>query len=78
MTARGTIDWSQCPLIEIDPDVQGGVPVLRGTQVPASVIVDKFVRGVSVADISTRLKVPRDRIRAIVFYAKGQRMMRPK
>jgi uncharacterized protein (DUF433 family) len=75
MTTKGKIDWTQCPLIEVNPDVQGGVPVLRGTRVPASVIVDKFIRGVSVADLATRLKVPQHHIRGIVFYAKGQGLL---
>jgi uncharacterized protein (DUF433 family) len=72
MTAKQTIDWSQCPLVEVNPDVHGGAPLLCGTRVPASAIVDKFYLGISVAELSTQLKLPRDRIRAILFYAKGQ------
>jgi Protein of unknown function (DUF433) len=28
------VDWSQCPLVEIDPEIQSGAPVLRGTRMP--------------------------------------------
>jgi Protein of unknown function (DUF433) len=36
------IDWSECPLVEIKPGVQSGAPVLRGTRMPVSAIVDNF------------------------------------
>jgi uncharacterized protein (DUF433 family) len=72
MTAKQTIDWSQCPLVEVDPDAQGGVPLVRGTRVPASAIVETFYLGRSVAELSSQLKLPQDRIRAILFYAKSR------
>src|SRR5258708_2128315 len=28
------IDWSQCPLVEVNPRVQIGAPVLRGSRMP--------------------------------------------
>jgi len=36
------IDWSECPLVEVKPEVQSGAPVLRGTRMPVSAIVDNF------------------------------------
>jgi hypothetical protein len=42
MAAQERIDWSGCPLVEIKPGVQSGDPVLRGTRMPASAIVDNF------------------------------------
>lgn len=71
MGTGGKIDWSECPLVEVKPEVESGVPVLRGTLVPADAIVHKFNSGSTVAEISKRYKLPQDRIRAIVFYAKG-------
>lgn len=76
MTAE--IDWSQCHLVEVSPRVAGGVPVLRGTQVAANVIVENFERGLTVDEISRRFKIPRDRIRAMLFYAKSRRITRAK
>lgn len=72
MTAKQTIDWSQCPLVEVNSDVHGGVPLVRGTRVPASAIVDGFLLGKSVAELSSQFYLPRDRIRAVLFYAKSQ------
>jgi uncharacterized protein (DUF433 family) len=62
MATEGHVDWSQCPLVETSPDVQSGSPVLRGTRMPVSAIVDNFDYGVSVAEISQQFAVPADRV----------------
>ena len=36
------IDWPGCPLVEIKLGVQSGAPVLHGTRLPVSAIVDNF------------------------------------
>lgn len=66
MAAEEPVDWSQCPLVEVNPQVQSGAPVLRGTRMPVNAIVDNFDYGVSVAEISKQFEVPRDRIEAIL------------
>jgi len=30
------VDWSQCPLVTVNPRIQSGAPVLKGTRVPVS------------------------------------------
>ena len=42
MPTEEQIDWSQCTLVEIKPNVQSGAPVLRGTRMPVAAIVDNF------------------------------------
>ena len=74
MAAKEGIDWSECPLVEVKPRVQSGAPVLRGTRMPVSAIVDNFDYGVSVAEIAEQFEVPLDRIEAIVTYAKNHRI----
>jgi uncharacterized protein (DUF433 family) len=74
MPAEETIDWAQCPLVEVNPHVLRGAPVLRGTRMPVSAIVDNFDYGVSVAEISEQFEVPEDRILAILAYAKSHRV----
>jgi uncharacterized protein (DUF433 family) len=71
LAAEEQIDWSQCPLAEVNPHVQGGVPVLRGTRMPVNAIVDNFDYGVGVAEISEQFDVPQDSIEAILTYAKS-------
>ena len=74
MTAPEQIDWSQCSFVEVNPRVHSGAPVLRGTRMPVSAIVDNFDYGLSVAEISEQFEVPEDRIRAILAYAKSHRI----
>ena len=62
------LDWSQCPLIEIDPQIQSGAPVLRGTRLPVSAIIGNFEYGANVPDISQWFDAPEDQVQAIFFY----------
>jgi uncharacterized protein (DUF433 family) len=77
MGSAEQIDWSQCPLVEVNPNVQSGAPVLQGARMPVSAIVDNFAYGLSVAEISAQFEVPRDRIQAILTYAKSHRVAHP-
>jgi alpha/beta superfamily hydrolase len=36
MPAEETIDWSLCPLVEVNPRVLSGAPVLCGTRMPVN------------------------------------------
>jgi uncharacterized protein (DUF433 family) len=74
MAADETIDWAQCPLVEVNPRVLSGVPVLRGTRMPVDAIIDNFDYGVSVAEISEQFELPVDRIEAVLSYAKSHRV----
>jgi uncharacterized protein (DUF433 family) len=74
MAIPENIDWSECPLVEVKPGVHSGAPVLRGTRMPVSAIVDNFDYGVSVAEIAEQFEVPPDRIEAILTYAKSHRI----
>lgn len=77
MGAEEKIDWSQCPWVEVNPRVQSGAPVLRGSRMPVNAIVDNFDYGVSVAEVSEQFEIPQDRIQAILSYAKGHRLAHP-
>jgi uncharacterized protein (DUF433 family) len=70
-------DWSECPLVEIKPGVQSGAPVLRGTRMPVSAIVDNFDYGLSVAEIAKQFEISSERVEAIVTYAKSHRVAHP-
>jgi uncharacterized protein (DUF433 family) len=71
---RDKIDWSLCPMVEANPRVQSGAPVLRGTRMPVSAIVDNFDHGLSVAEISEQFEVPTDRVEAILAFAQSHRV----
>jgi uncharacterized protein (DUF433 family) len=77
MADQEKIDWSQCSLVEVDPLVLSGAPVLRGTRMPANAIVDNYDYGMSVAEISEQFEVSEESIRAVLTYAKSHRVAHP-
>jgi uncharacterized protein (DUF433 family) len=77
MPTAEQIDWSQCRFVEINPNVQSGAPVLRGTRMPVSAIVDNFEFGVSIAEIAKQFEIPQDRVQAVLTYAKSHRIAHP-
>jgi uncharacterized protein (DUF433 family) len=77
MAVAERIDWSQCPLVEIKPNVQSGAPVLHGTRMPVSAITDNFDYGLSVAEIAEQFEVPESQVQAILTYAKSHRVAHP-
>ncbi len=74
MAAIVQVDWSECPLVEVDPEIQSGAPVLTGTRLPASAIVDNAEYGLSIGEISEQFEVSQDQVEAILAYAKGHRI----
>jgi uncharacterized protein (DUF433 family) len=77
MDSREKIDWSECSLVEINPGVQSGAPVLRGTRMPAYAIVDNFDYGVSVSEIAEQFELSPESVKAIVSYAQSRRVAHP-
>ena len=74
MSAIVQVDWSQCPMVEVDPEIQSGAPVLAGTRLPVSAIVDNAEYGLSPAEITEQFEVPQDQVEAILAYARGHRV----
>jgi uncharacterized protein (DUF433 family) len=68
MAVGEPFDWSQCPLVEVRPNVLSGAPVLRGTRMPVSAIVDNFDYGLSVPEIAEQFEITESQIRAILTY----------
>ena len=77
MKTHENVDWSECPLMEVKPNVQSGSPVLRGTRLPVSAILDNFNYGVSPAEIAEQFEVSLDDVEAILAYAKSHRVAHP-
>jgi uncharacterized protein (DUF433 family) len=77
MSATDQINWSQCPLVEVKPEVQSGAPVLRGTRLPVSAIVDNFDDGLSPEEISEQFQIPVNRVQEILAYVAGHRVAHP-
>lgn len=77
MSTNEIIDWSECLLVESKPEIQSGAPVLSGTRMPVSAIIDNFDYGVSITEISEQFEVPQEYVQAILTYARSHRVAHP-
>ena len=55
--------------IAIDPDVQGGAPVIRGTRVPVAVLVESCAAGDDIAEVARAYRVTEQQVRLALGYA---------
>jgi len=62
------IDWSNCPLVEIDPLRVSGRPVLKGTRMPVEDVIANYKYGVSISEISTQFQIPATIIKELLRY----------
>jgi uncharacterized protein (DUF433 family) len=63
------VNWSDCPLVDIKPAVQGGRPMLKGTRMPADDILENWEAGLDESEIAANFRLPVDQVRAILVYA---------
>lgn len=66
------IDWTECPLVEVVPGKVSGVPLVRGTRMPADGIVSNFQTGSPKEEIAENFDIPEAEIRALLSYAAKQ------
>lgn len=69
MESTLNVDWSECALVEVRPDVQRGRPVLKGTRMPVNDIVENWEAGVDEPDIAENFKLPIEQVKAVLLYA---------
>lgn len=62
------LDWSNCPLVEIDLSRVSGRPVLKGTRMPVEDIIANYEHGVSISEISTPFQIPAPIIKELLSY----------
>lgn len=62
------LDWSNCPLVEIDPSRVSGRPVVKGTRMPVEDIIANYEYGVSINEISTQFQIPATIIKELLSY----------
>jgi uncharacterized protein (DUF433 family) len=63
------MDWSGCDIIEVVSGKVSGLPVIRGTRVPADQVLENHDAGESVEDIAYNFDLKPDDIRAVLAYA---------
>ncbi len=70
---KTAVDWTDCPLVEINPHKVSGAPILRGTRVQADSIFENYEGGETVEDISDNFDIPQTTIRKLSTFASFKR-----
>jgi uncharacterized protein (DUF433 family) len=68
------MDWSGCEMVEVVPGKVSGLPVIRGSRVPADQILENHAAGESVEDIAYNFDLKPDDIRFVLTYAAGRQL----
>ncbi len=61
------------PLVELVADRMNGVPVVKGTRMPADGVVENYVTGSPVEEIAENFGLKESHIRTILNYAASQK-----
>jgi len=67
------IDWSDCPIVERDPEKMGGEPTVRAWRVTADAVVGNYDYGIPPEEIAEMFTLPIDDVLAVLAYAKEVR-----
>jgi uncharacterized protein (DUF433 family) len=75
---KTVVDWSGCPIVEVVPGKVSGVPIIRGSRVPADQVIENYDAGESPEDIAYNFDLNPEDILAVVAYAASrQTALRP-
>jgi uncharacterized protein (DUF433 family) len=70
MRNMAEIEWDECEIVERIHGKQGGVPLIKGTRIPAQQIVEEAELGSPVGEISENYpSITRHQIQALIAYA---------
>ncbi len=67
------VDWKDCSLVEVVPGKVSGVPLLKGTRLPANTILENYDGGSPVDEIADNFDISEPTIRGILAYAAEKR-----
>ncbi|MGE4045614.1 MAG: DUF433 domain-containing protein [Acetobacteraceae bacterium] len=71
------MNWSDCDLVERIAGTVSGVPVVKGTRVPAQLIVDNFDAGVSPEEIADMFDLTLSAVEGVIAFAITMRARAP-
>ena len=67
------MDWSGCYLVEVVPGKVSGLPIVRGTRIPADVIVSNHEAGLTIEEIQEDFPgVTTEEINVLLDYASAR------
>jgi len=65
------MEWLECSEVEVVPGKQGGVPLIKGTRIPAQQIVDEFELGSPVEEIAENYpSITSEQIKSLIDFAR--------
>jgi uncharacterized protein (DUF433 family) len=68
------MDWNECPLIERIPGKQDGVPLVKGTRIPADQVVSEYELGSPIDEIAENYpSITRDKIQRLIAFAESHK-----
>jgi uncharacterized protein (DUF433 family) len=62
-----TLDWSQCPAVESDPDKVSGAWVFRNTRLPVATVIENL-EDLSIEEVMEQFDVTREQITAVLDF----------
>jgi uncharacterized protein (DUF433 family) len=64
------VDWKQCDLVGVVVGKQGGVPLVKGTRIPAEQIIEESELGSAIEEIAENYpSLTPEKIRGLIAYA---------
>jgi uncharacterized protein (DUF433 family) len=63
------MEWTDCPLVDVNPEKVIGVPILRGTRMPAEAILENYTDGLAADEIAEVFQLPAESVRGLLAYA---------
>ena len=67
------IDWSDCSIVERDPEKMGGAPTVRGWRVTADAVVENYDDGISAEEIAEMFTLPLEDVLGVLAYSEEAR-----
>jgi uncharacterized protein (DUF433 family) len=69
------MDWTGCELVEVIPGKVSGRPLVKGTRIPADVIVENFEAGSPVEEIVENYpSLSMETVKTLVSFAQSRRL----
>jgi uncharacterized protein (DUF433 family) len=63
------MDWTDCPIVEINPRKVSGAPILKGTRVQADAILENYEGGSPIEEIAENFAIAESLIREVLAFA---------
>lgn len=69
------MDWTGCDLVEVIPGKVSGVPLIRGTRIPADIVVSSFEAGSDIEEIHENYPgASAETIQVLLAFARASRL----